>query len=357
MLYNEIYSEEKKINGVYYINSVVFRDKFKKLLNDNILKALQKYKSSVKTRVVHKFVKNDNINFAFFSGSFKDTLTHIHSSNNKREIYYVLLNVNNENSFINNIALEGLFSALDTQKEIDQENSKITEYQIKNLEKLNKKYDEYFNKFLSNIDYFNLIDEIYFEYINFLCSKIFLNKPKETNKILELNASIISEIIKKIYLKSTKKYLNKEQETLVDLISDYFILQYYKDDSTMVATKKIEKMYDKNFTDVFKKISKLKIESLLDLNRFLTEMDVCKISDSLFKTYTRNFIGESGLKLLNNTKANFDAFLCSINHKNTLFNLSAFLSERKLKKLEDIILVEQGNTIIKDQSKNNDHSK
>jgi len=92
----------------------------------------------------------------------------------------------------------------------------------------------------------------------------------------------------------------------------------------------------------------LQIESFLDINKFLSETNISKISDSLFKIQTRKFLGELGLKFIDSDKAKFDAFLSSIKHKNNIFNITPFIAERKLKRLEDIILIEKGDlTFVK----------
>jgi hypothetical protein len=346
MLFEKRFEEQDSSQNISFIHEFFFKKKFYDQFKENTFKALQKFPSSVKTRTVHKIIENNLITFGFFGGKLTNKTCSFIQNKELTKIYKIGININFENDIISIESVKDFIYAQKSFKKINDEKTIITKYQIQNLKKLHKEYDSFMEKALQNIDYFNLIDILYFDLLELLVVKIFKNKVKEINKILELNSSIISELIKKIYLKSTKKYLNKDQEIIVDIIADFFILTFYKNDGITVAIKKLEKLYDKEYIEVFKRISNLKIESFLDINRFLSETNISKISDSLFKIQTRKFLGELGLKFIDADKAKFDAFLSSIRHKNNIFNITPFITERKLKKLEDIILIEKGNLVF-----------
>jgi len=312
-------------------------------LKRRLFLALSKYKSSKKTRIVHKIIENNLFQLYFFNKDISDEVILIFSENNKITLFPINIDL------IADYSPDDIVHIADqiilTHRKLKEEKEVLSAHQIYNIEKLNKKLEDLYERYLDAFDYFKIIDILYYGFLKFLAGRIFLTNQKLSKEVLEELSSIIFEIISKIYTKSVKKYLNSYEEKIVKAIAGIYVLSAFKEENSSMILKKIQKIYDEEVFSAIKKIRKVSMKSLDDLIEALFDTEVFKVSKNIFKINLRQILGDKAEYFIQGPANEFIAFLCSLNHKNQLFNALS-PNEKKTVRLEELVFNEKGNVIL-----------
>jgi len=329
------------------INKIKFNEKFYEKFKKKLSVALQKYQSSRKTKIVHKLIENDNFDIGIFSGNSSNDIGKIVHSENKLHIIY--LNALLFADYVGDNIVTYFNKIIKITEKIDEEKEIISDQRIYNLNKLNKEYDEWMEKFIDAFDYTKLIDGLYYMFLYFLFFRVYERNIQKTNKFLAMNSDYLSKILIK-GLKKVGRSTDQVIEKKLKVISDYFILVYYFGVNQNIALKKIEKAYDQSAAEFLRKSNHLKCNDFDDLAYILTETDTLKIQTNIFNMLFKKEFGELGYELIKKSKATCDSFLCSINHKNILFN-SFSIDEKISFAIEEEVLNEQSKIVTPKQIK------
>jgi len=329
-------------SNTLYVTITAYKEEVYNEFKKRLFLALQKNQSSRKTRIVHHIIEKDLVELAVFSGDIKDHISDFIAKENK--LLKIFLNVEYFADY--NPKIHTLISRINnTIEKIEKEKTIISDFQIQNLKKLNEELDQYYQDFLDAFDYFKIIDGIYFEFLNFLLKRIFIRNITTTKKILSLNAEYLAKILEKIYVKSTKLGLDIEMKEKIRIITDYFILNYYYGDPVNVALAKIKKVYGDGAVEFLRKSNHLKIEKFDNILDILHETETLKIQRNIFEMFLKSFFGELGIELIKLSKQTFDSFICSLNHKNILFN-SIPIDEKISFLIEELVLNEKSKIVL-----------
>jgi len=339
---NRLYPDQKDS----IMNGIVFTEEFYEEFKKRLFLAVQKHNSSRKTKIVHNLIENNNFDLVLFTGN--DDIAKVRHIDNK--LLTIYLNAIYFADFIGD-GIVGVYSKIiDIIAKLDNEEKIMSTQRIYNITKLKEEYKKWMNKFLDSFDYSKIIDGLYYGFLKFLFTRAYKSNINITKKFLLLNSQYLSKFIQHIYLKTTKTNVDSFFKEKLNIITDFFVLVYYFGDSSMVALKKIEKAYGKDATEFLKKSNHLNCTDFENLADLLYETDIFKIQKNIFNMFFKKEFGEIGFKLLKDNKAELDSFLCSINHKNFLFN-SISIDDKLSFNMEELILNDKSNIIFTKQIK------
>ena len=190
--------------------SISFTEKTYNEYKKKLFIGLQKYQTSAKTKSVYHLYENNLIKPSVFLDSPDDNFGFIYSSNNK------LLSINFNADICADFAIDESASYLITTvnnlfEEIDKQKELISEYQVKNINKLKEKIDLYLNKFINIFDYMKIVDISYYLYNVFLSILVFKNYPTLKIKILRILQQFFTKLFLKIYNYTTRAAFDEEQ--------------------------------------------------------------------------------------------------------------------------------------------------
>jgi hypothetical protein len=325
-----------------YIRPFFTEEKFKEF-KKRLFIGLQKYQTSSKTRTVHHIYENNLIYPATFTNGFTDFGV---TANAENKLLRIIFNASycadfviNENADVLIIEINNLFVELDKQKEL------ISEYQIKNIQKITEKINKKLDEFINIFDYMKIADITYYLFLRFLLKGIFLKHPTLKMKIINQTQIIFTKLFLKIYNKTTRSPIDDEIKKKFDLISTYLILNYYAGLTFREVLAKIKGAYGEGAVELLKKTNKTKLEKFEDIVEVMFDTGIFKIQKSLFDTFMRKYVSEIGYIKIKESLADTVAVFSSINHKNVIFNiLSPF--EKDTRHLEELTLNYKSKVIL-----------
>ena len=313
-----------------------------------MLLALQKHKSSRKTKVVYELIQKNMVDIHILVGSFEHQFGINMSSGNK--LFLVVLNATKFADYASDKIIYYYNMINKSREKLEQEKRIITDHQIYNINKIKNELEKLYEQWLDAFDYSKIIDGIYLEFIRYLSRVIFLTNAKGTKKILAYSSDILKALVKKMYKETTKAPIDDSLNRNFDIVIDYFMLNYYYGDISMTALKKIEMAYGKNASELLKKSKNLNTQEFDDLVTILFDTDVFRIQKNTFDMYLRKYLSIDGAKTIKYTLQDFVGVFCTINHKNIIFNVLPF-DEEKTFRLEEYILNEKSKVILIPQKK------
>jgi len=313
-----------------------------------MLLALQKHKSSRKTKIVYELIQKNMVDIHVLVGSFEHQFGINMSSGNK--LFLIILNAPKFADYASDKIIYYYNMINKSREKLDQERKIITDHQIYNINKIKIELEKLYEQWLDAFDYSKVIDGIYLEFIRYLSRVIFLTNPKSTKKVLAYSSDILKELVKKIYKDATKSPIDESLNRNFDIIVDYFMLNYYYGDISTTALKKIEMAYGKEASELLKKTKNLNTQEFDDLVTILFDTDIFKIQKNTFDMYLRKYLSIDGAKTIKTTLQDFIGVFCTINHKNIIFNVLPF-DEEKTFRLEEYILNEKSKIILIPQKK------
>ena len=327
-------------------NVITFTEEYYNEFKKRLFLALQKHRSSRKTKAVHHLIENNNFCVALFTGN--NEIVKVKANENK--LFLIYLNAIYFADFASNEIIKIYSKIIEILNKIEDEEKVINDQRIYNLNKLKAEYNEWMKKFLDAFDYSKLIDGLYYGFLKFLFARVYQTNINLTKKFLLLNSQYLSNFIQYIYKKTTKISPDESLKEKINVITDFFILVYYFGDNISIALKKIEKAYGKEAVEFLRKSNHLKCENFDNLADILFETDTMKIQKNIFDMFFKKEFGELGYSLIKDNKVDFDAFLCSINHQNILFNAIS-INEKLSFQIEELILNEKSKIIFTKQIK------
>jgi len=322
------------INKFAYLTPWFTQEKYEEF-KKRLFIGLQKYTTSSKTRIVHHLYEKNLVLPVTFTNGFKD-IGVIFSKENK--FLSEFLNASYFADFAVNKTVDVLIIEIrDIFDTIAKERNLISEYQVHNIRKLTQEVNKLLDEFNDAFDYMKIADGAYFLFLRFLVSRIIKTQPTLKTKIFTIVQNIFTQILLKIYNKTTRAPIDDEIRKKFDLISSYLILNYYAGLTPREIFAKIKGIYGQGAVELLEKSKKLKLEKFNDIVDLMYETGIFKIQKSLFDTYMRKYFGELGYQLFETSLSEVIAFFCSINHKNVLFN-TINIFEKEGKHLEELVL-------------------
>ena len=333
---------DSKNNAAY--DSVMLDEKTYETIKKNLFLALQKNKSSRKTKTVHHLIENNLFEFAMFMGSIKDRLTYSTSIENK--LLKIQINCEYFADFLSGVGIAKLIASIkETQAKISKEREVLSDFQEYNIDKLTKKLDDLYEMFISAFDYMKIIDAVYFEYIRFLIKRIFVTEARERTKLLNATSLVFSSIFQSILRKIAKVSPDNATKNKFNMIGAYLVLNYYAGLTPGEILTKFKKVYGEENIEFLKNSSKLRLNNFEDIADLMFETGIMKINKSLFETSMKKFFGEMGYKLISDNLQDALTFFISLNHKTILFNAIS-PNEKLTFYIEEIVLNQKSKVLI-----------
>jgi hypothetical protein len=235
------------------------------------------------------------------------------------------------------------------KKKIQKEETFVNEARLHNLEKLQEKQSETHEKFLKSLDYIKMVDGIYFAWLLALSRHVIENESATKPKIVTVVSDILASILKKLYLQ-VKNSMDKDVHQLIEAISIYFIRMYFYGESSTYALNLLKKAFKEDIIDTIKRAKVNKITEFNDLSKLLSETELLPITQNTFDLQMARMFGKYGYEqYVQSSLVDFLAFMANLAHPNQLFKDSYPAEEKLHERLEELLLNEQKQMVIKDR--------
>jgi hypothetical protein len=319
-------------------------DDFKKKL----FTALRKFGSGKKTRAVHKIVDKNIVESGLFSGDAATLLTSAGLKNN--ELKYIILNLAYFDDSVSGQGAVKLGTEIEhLKKKIQKEETFVNEARLHNLEKLQENQKETYEKFLKSLDYIKMVDGIYFAWLLVLARHTIENESATKPKITTVAADILASILKKLYLQ-VKNNMDSDVHQLIEAIAIYFIRIYFYGESSTYVLNLLKKAFKEDIIDTIKRTKVNKITEFNYLSKLLSETELLPITKNTFDLQMARLFGKYGYEqYVQSSLVDFLAFMANLAHPNQLFKDSYPVEEKLHERLEELLLNEQKQMVIKDR--------
>jgi len=319
-------------------------DEFKKKL----FTALRKFGSGKKTRAVHKIIDKNVVMPGLFSGEAAEALVAPGVKDNA--LRYILMNLTFFDDSVSGQGSVKLGTELEhIKKKISKEETFVNEARLNNIEKLQEKQKETYEKFLKSLDYIKMVDGIYFAWLLTLSRHSITENSAGKPKIITVAADILADILKKLYL-SIKNNMDKDIHQLIEAIAIYFIRMYYYGESSTYALNLLKKAFSDEIIDAIKRAKINKIDKFNDLARLLSETELLPITPNTFDLQMARMFGKYGYEeYIQPSLVDYLAFMANLAHPNQLFKDSYPVDEKLHERLEELLLNEQKQMIIRER--------
>lgn len=211
---------------------------------------------------------------------------------------------------------------------------------------------------LANIDWFQLLDLYYYQYLRFLTKKT-INDNK--GKVFALISSILKTTLKKIILGySTKNEITFKESKMISILLDYLMVTHYSNNPPQetfntIIKATIQNTKEQNLEDLDEVIAKLKelrvtkYNKLEDITYILAEAKIMNITPNAFgKLLAENF-GEK-FHEFSSTIDSLVSYFISSEYSSEIFTRKHNVSKSNLEEisqLEELVLNAKGHTLIK----------
>ena len=212
---------------------------------------------------------------------------------------------------------------------------------------------------LANIDWFQLLDFYYYQYLRFLTKRtIHVNK----GKVFALVSNILKLTLKKIILGySSKTDITFKESKMISILLDYLMVSHYSNNPPQetfntIIKATIQNTKEQNLEDLDEVIEKLKelritkYTKLEDITYILAEAKIMNITPNAFS----KLLGENFGARFHEFSSTIDsvvAYFVSSLYAGEIFVIKHLQGNQTLKEdihqLEEIILNAKGNTLIK----------
>lgn len=321
----------------------VYEDFKKKLFT-----ALRKFGSGKKTRAVHKIVDKNVIMTGLFSGEASNVLVAPGMKDNA--LRYIIMNLTYFDDSVSGQGSVKLGTELEhIQKKIQKEETFVNEARLHNLEKLQDKQKETYEKFLKSLDYIKMVDGVYFGWLLTLSRHAVENESAGKPKIVTVAADILAGILKKLYMQ-VKNNMDKEVHQLIEAIAIYFIRMYFYGESASYSLNLLKKAFSEEVIDAIKRAKVTKIDSFNDLAKLLSETELLPITANTFDLQMARMFGKYGYEeYVQPSLVDYLAFMANLAHPNQLFKDSYPADEKLHERLEELLLNEQKQIVIRER--------
>lgn len=281
-------------------------------IKDNMLKVLQKLGTSNKTKLLHPIIEKNK---------FKFTAGMVDIINNTNTMSSTSLNGNKLNGFYINIyeVLEPedrslITTILDIVNEINTNKAKITDNNDFVLAKLIKNRAELSEELVQRINYFKLIDILYYEYITTLVRIV--KQKQNIFKIMETTSEVLGMVLTNLIQKMGGT--NPEINSITQKAMLLYCIQHF---STSSDSEVKIFLYKSGLINEDEYKNYLKLKTFEDLSKYLTINNILNISPNSLRNNFKNVIGEIGLELLEGKQSErLIAYLIVNKKTNNLFS-------------------------------------
>lgn len=362
---------------------VQFRDKLKV--------ALSKFPSSRKTKIVHELISKNIVSLGLMHQTGSE-LPPVVMFNKDKTLHRIFLEPDqiNDSTGGSKDLLSLLNDLMKINKQISTEKRFVTEFQIYKIEEFQKDKVKIVDQILEGIDWLKSIDLIYFGYLQLLALLAVDKNQPEKVKVFKIAEELVQKQILKIITKSGNKIdSDPEKKRVYNLGLQFFILTYFLQISNKMAIDilknhrgewvnatledfapaeqdvdietKHEKLahkenlinkrdtlenYHKHMTQ---ELSKIKIDSFESLAEIFQKLGVANISPGTLKTQMMNLVGKEVYSLYYTNYPNFISLMANLNYKTQLFPKLFEVDSVLQKRLEELILNQKRNIIIKEK--------
>jgi len=318
-------------------------EEFKK----NLFTVLRKFGSSRKTRAVHKLIDKNMVYPAIFMGDASDSL--VAPVSKGQQLNGIFLNTYHfDDSLMGDGSVKLATELLKIEKDIKKEETFVNEARLHNIERLQAKRKEVFEKFLKSLDYIKMIDGIYFGFLLTLSVNAIVSEGPSKAKIVTVAAEILASILKKLYL-SVNNNIESETHQLLEAIAYYFIEIYYYGLSASYALNKLKKAFNEEILDTILKSKITQFKKFNDLAGLLRATEVLPITDATFELQMKKMFGKQAYDVyIDPAFTSYTAFMANMAQPNQLFKDSYPINEELHERLEELILNEQKKITFKD---------
>jgi len=314
----------------------------------NLFTALKKFGSGKKTRAVHKIVDKNIVMNGLFSGEASNALVSPGKKDNA--LRYILMNLTYFDDSVSGQGSVKLGTEIEhLHKKIQKEETFVNEARLHNIEKLQEKQKETYEKFLKSLDYIKMVDGIYFAWLLALSKNVIENEGAGKAKIITVASDILASILKKLYLQ-VKNNMDKEVHQLIEAISIYFIRMYFYGESSTYVLNLLKKAFSDETIDTIKRAKINKIDKFNNIAKLLSETELLPITPNTFDLQMARMFGKYGYEeYIQPSLVDYLAFMANLAHPNQLFKDSYPADEELHERLEELLLNEQKHMIIRER--------
>ncbi len=258
-------------------------------IKDNLFKVLQKLGTSNKTKLLHPIIDKNKFKFTAGMVGIEDNTNHMSTAS---------IQGNKLNGFYINIyeVLEPedrtlIVTILDIINEINQNKSKITDNNDFVLAKLVKNRNDLSVELVNRINYFKLVDIMFYEYLNTLVRVV--KQKQNIFKIMEKSSEVLGMVLTNLIQKMGGT--NPEINSITQKTMLLYLIQHF---STSSDTEVKVFLFKSGLINEDEYKNYLKLKTFEDLSKYLTINNVLNISPNSLRNNFKNVIGEAGLELL-----------------------------------------------------------
>ena len=319
-----------------------FKEEFKK----KVMTALRKFSAGKKTRTVSKLLNENLLHLAIYSGECVDCLSI--NATKENVLRGIFLNVAFfDDSFGSEGAVRLATLILELDKKIQKEKQFISDAQLLNLEELQKRKEETYQKFLASLDYIKIVDGVYFAFLIFLANIAILHDPQGKPKIIATTSDILSAIIKKIYKKAGNQ-LDTETHQLIDAIAIYFIRVYFYGDTSSYVINILKRAFNEDVINSIQKSKVTRFKEFGDIAEILSKTGLLPITKEVFDMEMRRMFGKHAYETyISKALTTFTAFMANLANSTSIFKNAYEVEPELHERLEQLLLNEQKKIILK----------
>lgn len=358
---------------------------------DRLKVALSKFPSSRKTKIVHELISKNVISLGLMHKTGTE-MPPVVMFNKDKTLHRIFLEPDqiNDTTGGSKDLLTLLNELMKVNKLISNEKKFVTEFQIYKIEEFQKEKKEIVEKILEGIDWLKSIDLIYFGYLQLLSLLAVDKNQPEKIKVFKVAEELLQKQILKITNKIDRNLLNDtEKKRVYNLGIQFFILTYFLQISNKAAIDilknhrgewvnaaledfapasgdaLLETPYDKNNKKedlsnkrdnledhhkfMVQEFSKIKIDSFEALADILGKLGIANVSRSALRNQMEIMVGKEAYSLYYNNYPNFISLMANLNYKTQLFPKLFEVDAPLQKRIEELILNQKRNVIIKEK--------
>ena len=316
----------------------------------NLFAALRKFGTSRKTRAVHKLINNTMPAPAIFVGSTSDSLVNANAKDTT--MYYIALNLYQFDDTLGGAtgAVAIATDIINIDKKIRKEETFVNDARLKSIEKLTENKEKAEEKLLKSFDYIKMVDGTYFGFLLHLSKMAITQESQGKNKIVTTAADILSDILKKLYMKINPGKIDTETHQLIEAISIYFIKIYYYGESGQYALNSLKKGFSDEIIEAIQRTKITRVTEFNEIADLLRGTELMAIPPATFDLQMEQMFGKLGYQeYITQSLTDFIAFFANAANPTTLFKDFAPLDQELYERLEELILNEQKKISFKER--------
>ena len=339
---------DKKSYGNFF---VVMQEEELKEFTKRLKVTLSKHSSSAKTRLLSKIISNNNVIKLAFFGSKSVNEFFMFAPVHKEGIpFKIVINCEHIDASYGSKSLVALYSEIMTlEKDIKRESMLLSDARMKSVENMKNQRKNLMKDFLENIDYFALLDTVYFAALGVLAERILIDEKNLGSKVLTIFSDIIAKFLMKIwyqYHAGDENEITPEIRQLIDAASIYFVRVYYFKESGLSILKLLDRKSIFKF-DVLETLKNAKINSFKEFKEFavlLDRLNLFEITPNAFELLWIKTLSERVYRYyFRDSLARAITTVAFISKPNRIIEKNEIIDSELQGRLEELLLNEQRN--------------